>query len=148
MSNNKNPKKNAAETAEAMEKALEMVKSKLGPQWKAILGIVAAAIVLFIALMSMGGSSVSSAVTKEMESIKADLVKLEARVSETEKGSIDSDAVKEDIASIKKAAADFENKLAALVKAEEEKLTRLEKEVETQKVYVDGLKSLLEGAAE
>jgi len=68
-----------------------------------------------------------------------------ARLSELEKGvTVDHDALKEDIAAIRKAGEAFEKKLSAVIKAEEEKLALLEKDVVNQRTHVDALRRLLQ----
>jgi len=138
----KNAKKEYFNKASA-EKAMETAKNKFNANWKVIVGILILAVILLNTLWNSMENKISESVTKEIASFKSELAKLDARVSEAEKGTIDLDAVKDDITSIKKAGEDFGNKLNALVKAEEEKLARLEKDAENQKAYINELKSLL-----
>ena len=114
----------------AAETAIETAKKQLGANWKVILGISLLVIILLNTLWGSMENKISESVTKEIASFKSELAKLEARISENEKGTIDLDAVKEDVVSIKKAGEDFASKLSALIKAEEEKLARLEKDAE------------------
>jgi len=138
----KNAKKDYFNKATA-EKAVETAKNKLIANWKVVLGVFILAIVLLNTLWSSMENRIAESVAKETASFKTELAKLEARVSEAEKGTIDIDAVKEDIVSIKKVGEDFANKLNALIKAEEEKLARLEKDAENQNAYINDLKGLL-----
>ena len=162
----KNAKKDSVEETalEAAKCKLETVKCKLAANWKVIAGILVVVIILLNTFWNMTESKISSTVTQamgsitvaeEMESFKTALktelesnfANLDARLSELEKRSIDVEMVKEDIAAIRKAGEDFEKKLLAIIKAEELKLAGLEKDAETQKTYIDELKTLLEGAA-
>ena len=149
----KNAKKEPDEKA-AVENPVETEKCKCGAHWKVIAGVVVLLIIVMNTFWNMTESKITETLAKEIGSfktelkseLKSDLDNIDARISETEKGTIDLDAVKTDIASIKKAGEDFEKKLAAVIKAEEDKLTRLEKDVENQKAFISELKGLLEGA--
>ena len=141
-------------------------KCKLGAHWKVVLGGIIALILIVLNTFwnmtenkisetiakQIGSLTVAEETAKEIESLKAEiksgLAKLDARVSETEKEkeTIDLDAVKGSVESIRKAKEDFEKKLLAVVKAEELKLAALEKDAANQKAYIDELKGLLEGA--
>ena len=156
----KNAKKGSVEKT-AVEATMETVKCSLAANWKVIVGILVLVIIVLNTFWNMTETKISEtvaqaigsiSVAEEIESFKAelksDLAKLDARVSETEKGTIDLDAVKADIASIKEAGEEFDKKLNAVIKAEEGKLALLEKDVVNQKAYIDELKGLLEGAVE
>ena len=137
----------------------ETGQAKCGANWKKIAGILVVVIILLNTLWNMTESKITETVAKDLKSLpaseeiesfktefKSDLANLDARVTETAKGTIDLDAVKKDIESIKKAGEEFEKKLLAVIKAEELKLIGLEKSIADQKAYIDQLKSLLEGA--
>ena len=135
----KNAKKGSVETTG------DTAKYKHGAHWKIIAGIIVLAIILLNTFWNMMESRIAETMAKD-ESFKSELAAFEARLSEAEKGTtIDLDAVKADVASIKKAGDDFEKKLLAVIKAEEGKLALLEKELANQKTYVEELKNLLEG---
>ena len=142
----KNAKKGTVEKTTAGA-ATEAAKCKFSANWKIILGVLVVVIILLNTFWNMMETKISETVTKEIGSLKSELAKIDARISEAEKGTIDFDAVKKDVESIKKAGEDFEKKLASLIDAEKEKLARLEKDLENQKTYLDELKSL-GGAAE
>ena len=148
----KNAKKDSVGTSADTEKC------KCGHRWKVIAGIIVLAIILLNTFWNMMESKIAetaakmetSTVSEEIESLKtelkSDLAKLDSRISEAEKGTTGLDAIKADIVSIKKAGEDFEKKLLAVIKAEELKLTGLEKDVAAQKAYIEELKTLLAGA--
>ena len=133
----KKTKKNYFDKA-AAEKAMEMAKSKITANWKVILGV----FILIIVVLGFFSCMMQNKISRAMVPLKSEIAKLDARVVETEKSTIDVDVVKTDIAAIKKAGEDFHRRLNALIKAEEEKLTRLEKESESQKAYINELKNL------
>ena len=135
---NKNTKKDSVETAS------DTAKCKFNAHWKIIAGVIVLAIILLNTFWNMMESKISETMAKN-ESFKSELAALGARLSEAEKGTIDLDAVKADVASIKKAGEDFEKKLLAVINAEELKLAGLEKEAANQKAYIEELKNLLEG---
>ena len=146
----KDAKKNSVETR-TMSAAIEAMKSKLAANWPVILGVLVVVILLLNVHWTMMENKISATVAKETGTFKADLAKLNGRITETEQQTqqtIDLDALKKDVESIKKAGENFEKRLAAVIKAEEEKLARLDKDVENQKAYIDELKSLLEETAE
>jgi hypothetical protein len=118
-----------------VQSLVEKAKSKKGK----IIGIV----ILVIILLNTFWNMVESKITTELQSVKANLAEFNNRLSEAEKGTLDVDAVKADVAAIQKAGADFESKLNAVIKAEEEKLEILTKNAESQKVYVESLKNRL-----
>jgi len=147
----KNAKKDPV--AKAAEAAFESVKCKCGAHWKVLVGALIVVIILLHTFWSMMENNISQTVAKEigaftveLQSVKSNLAVLGARVSETEKEAINHEAIKEDIESIRGAAEEFEKKLTSVIKAEEEKLLILEKNVENQKAYIDELKRLLERA--
>jgi len=159
----KSAKKGSVEKTQ-VEAAMESVKCGFAANWKIIAGILVVIIIVLNTFWNMtetkisetvaqaiGSITVAEEVAKEMESLKtefkSDIAKLDARLSEAEKGTIDLDAVKADIVAIKKAGEDFEKKLNAVIKAEEGKLALLEQDAANQKAYIDELKSLLEEAA-
>ena len=120
-----------------MKTVSETAKSKNGK----IVGIV----ILVIILLNTFWSMMESKMTSELQAVKADLAALNTRVTEMEKGTINLDAVKADIESIKGASANFEAKLNAVVKAEESRQEVLAKDLESHKAYIEELKSLLAG---
>jgi len=144
---NKNAKQEPVE-----ETALEKIKCKLIDNWKIILVALVVIIALMNTLCGMVSNRVTQAVTTEIGALRAEfaglgtrLSELDARLSEAEKGvTVDHDALKEDVAAIRKAGEAFEKRLNAAIKAEEEKLALLEKNAANQKAYVDALKNLLE----
>jgi len=158
----KNAKKDSEKTASektAMEAKIEELKCKFVANWRVVLAVFIVLIIFFSAHMAIIESKISAIVTSEIATLKPDLAalksdltalkseldKFDVRLIEVEKGSIDVEAVKEDIVAIKKASEDFVKRLAVIINAEEDKLTRLEKDLENQKVYIDGLKVLREG---
>lgn len=78
----------------------------------------------------------------QINGVKAQVDTLSNRVTQTEKSTLDFDAVKADIQAIHKAGELFELKLNALIKAEEARLAILTQELENQKAYIEELKNL------
>ena len=152
MDNDKNTKGNGAS---AENEGFAAWVAKLG--LCGVKGKIIAVIVLIIAanvMWSMMKNEVEAvkqetqAVKQETQTVKqetaARLVKLE-EVASKRPESIDLAELRAEVASIKEAAGSFEAKLNAVIKAEEAKLENLQKEAENQKVYIEGLKSLLSG---
>jgi len=151
--------KNAADEAQT---TMDTMKRIFTTHWKILIGVLVVAIVLFNTFWSMTENSITETVAREvrafnveLQSLKSDLAGLDARfadmdtrLSEAEKGATDLDAIREDIAAIRNAGEHFEKRLLAVIKAEEIKLAELEQGVESQKAYVNELKSLLEGAVD
>ncbi|MDR2175732.1 MAG: hypothetical protein LBO82_07315 [Synergistaceae bacterium] len=129
---------NTQEKLDATVKSLvETAKSRKGK----IIGI----IVLVLILLNTFWNMVENKITAELQAVKTDLAEINHRLAETEKGTLDVDAVKADLEAIRKAGSDFESKLSAVIKAEEEKLETLTKNAEGQKAYLESLKSHLAG---
>ncbi|MCL2009046.1 MAG: hypothetical protein FWG71_00680 [Synergistaceae bacterium] len=138
--------KDPAETTEATEGG--GCGCKLRANWKIIAGVLVVVIILLNTFWNMMETKISysvTSVTNEVGAVKTELVNFDARLSEAEKGAtLDTEAVKADIAAIKRAGENFEKRLNAVITAEEGKLALLEKDVANQKAYIDELKSLLE----
>lgn len=132
--NEKSPKEKFDTT---MKTVTEKAKTKTGK----IIGVV----VLVIILLNIFWSMMENKVTLEVQAVRADIVALNTRLAEMEKGSVDLDAVRADAETIKKTGESFEAKLNAIVTAEEAKLENLTKELENQKAYIENLKSLSAG---
>jgi hypothetical protein len=129
---------NTQEKLEAtMQSLVEKAKSKKGK----IIGI----IILVIILLNTFWNMMENKITAELQAVRADLAEFNNRLAEAEKGTLDVESVKADVEAIRKAGADFESKLNAVIKAEEEKLEVLTKSAESQKAYVESLKSRLAG---
>jgi hypothetical protein len=122
--------------------------------------IVLVVIILNVIILNVFGTTVEDKIAAEIQTIKSDFAALSAHVTELEEEvgkktePVNIDALKADAETVKKtvesavevigkASEKFEAKLNALVKAEEAKLEILAKDLESQKAYVDGLKSLL-----
>ncbi|MDR1649947.1 MAG: hypothetical protein LBR71_06760 [Synergistaceae bacterium] len=123
----------------AVQSLIEKAKSKKGK----IIGI----IVLVIILLNTFWNMTENKISIELQAVRADLAELNSRLAEVEKGTPDSEALKSDADAIRKAGADFESKLNAVIKAEEEKLEILTQSAESQKAYLEGLKNRLAGEA-
>ncbi|MDR2527977.1 MAG: hypothetical protein LBD04_03025 [Synergistaceae bacterium] len=104
----------------------------------------AVAVVLFIIVLNVMWSMMKSEVDVVRQDAAARLTKLEAEAAKRPE-SIDLAELRTEVASIKEAAGSFEAKLNAVIKAEEDKLERLEKDAANQRAYIEGLKSLLSG---
>jgi hypothetical protein len=118
-----------------MQSLVEKAKSKKGK----IVGI----IILVIILLNTFWNMMENRITTELQAVRAELTELSGRMAEAEKGTLDVEAVKADVETIRKAGAEFESKLNAVIKAEEGKLEVLTKSVEYQKTYLESLKSYL-----
>lgn len=131
---------------EALKTVTETAKSKKG---RLVIGVVILVIVFLNIFWSLMESRINAkvgtqltAIAAELKTVKEGLSALEARVAETEKGSIDLDLVKADVETIKATSSAFEAKLGDLVKVEEAKLQNLSKSVDDQKTYLEQLKQL------
>jgi hypothetical protein len=120
-----------------MQSLVEKAKSTKGK----IVGI----IILVIILLNSFWNMMENRITTELQAVRAELAEISARVTEAEKGTLDVEAVKADVETIRKAGAEFESKLNAVISAEEGKLEILTKSVEYQKAYLESLKSYLAG---
>ena len=107
------------------DSAVETEKCKRGAQWKVVLGVIVVLIILVNTLWNMTDNKIGE--------VKSDLAALDSRVTEAEKESVDIEAVKAGIVSIKaaeenfnkrmdgikKSVEDIDNKLNAVIKAGE-----------------------------
>jgi hypothetical protein len=128
-------------TQEKLETAVRALKETAKSGKGKIIGIV----VLVIILLNTFWNMMENKMTTELQAVKADLAGLNDRLVELEKGTPDVEAVKADVAAIQQAGAEFESKLNAVIKAEEEKLEILTKSAESQKAYLESLKNRLAG---
>ncbi|GHV38227.1 hypothetical protein FACS1894187_16740 [Synergistales bacterium] len=109
---------------------------------KKIIGTVVGLIIIFNIFWNLMEHKISE------ELGGGNIAALDERIAVLEKSNketLDVDAVKADLAAMKEASDKFESKLNAIVKAEEAKLDVLTQNVESQKAYVETLKSLLSG---
>jgi type II secretory pathway component PulM len=134
---------NGANTQEKLDAAVQSLVEKAKSKKGKIIGI----IVLVIILLNTFWNMTENKITAELQAVKADLAELNSRLAEVEKGTPDVEAMKADADAIRKAGANFESKLNAVIKAEEEKLEILTQSAESQKAYLEGLKNRLAGEA-
>ncbi|GHS95515.1 hypothetical protein AGMMS50276_11460 [Synergistales bacterium] len=109
---------------------------------KKIIGVVVGLIIIFNIFWNLMEHKISE------ELGGGNIAALTERIAALEKADsevLDVDAVKADLAAMKDASEKFESKLNAIVKAEEAKLDVLTQNVESQRAYVETLKSLLSG---
>jgi type II secretory pathway component PulM len=126
---------------EKLDTAMQALKEKSKTKHGKIIGIA----VLVIILLNIFWNMTENKITTELQAVKADLTEINNRLTEMEKGTPDANALKADVEAIQKAGADFESKLSAVIKAEEEKLEIFVKSAESQKAYLESLKSRLAG---
>jgi len=152
MDGDKNVKKDPAN--ETGEDTLEMVKEKLIANWKIILGVLVVAIILLNTFLGMVDTRVSRAVAPaatEAGAIRAELAALGIRLTEVENYTVvtvDHDAIRADIASIREAGEAFSSKLLTTIEAEERKLALLVENVANQKAHIEALRNLLGSPAQ
>ncbi|MBR1671741.1 MAG: hypothetical protein IJ702_02320 [Fretibacterium sp.] len=86
--------------------------------------------------------------TPKLAEVNDAIAKVEARITKLEQGGLPDVAdLREDFSKLKGMAAGYEERLAQLMKAEEEQLATLEAQVAAQKARVEALKAQLAPAA-
>ena len=155
--------KNAKEQSDSTVKTvMEKAKTTKG---KVIIGVV----VLVILMLNISWTLANNKISTEIQAVRAEIAELAARFEEVTKAGQkesainDYDAIKAEIQALQenlktredsaqKAAEDFNAKLNAVIKSEEAKLDilvkELEKQTESQKAYLEELKSLAIGNTE
>ena len=136
------------------EKFDETVK-KVQEKAKTTTGKIVIAVIVVIILFNTMWTVMDGKVAGHIEALKKEfqaqddlgekIAPFEQRLAALEGRSIDLDAVKSDVETIKQATESFETKLNAMIKAEEEKLESLTKDMESHKAYLERLKGLLAG---
>ena len=105
---------------------------------KIIIGVIAV-----IVLLNIMWTVMQNKFTPKLDEVKASMAALEQRVEKIEKGGLPDVAnLKEDFESLKTVSAQFSERLAQSLKAEEEQLAYLESQVEAQKARIESLKKL------
>ena len=88
--------------------------------------------------------NIISTLTKDnagSSTLKEDLLKLEQRIAELEKGSApDVEALRAEFDAVRKVGEGYEARLQALLKAEEEGLAAMKKELEAREAWLESLK--------
>ena len=88
--------------------------------------------------------NIISTLTKDnagSSTLKEDLLKLEQRIAELEKGSApDVEALRAEFDAVRKVGEGYEARLQALLKAEEEGLAAMKKELEARESWLESLK--------
>lgn len=105
--------------------------------------LLVAAIVLILILNIMW-TTLQNKFTPKIEAFRADLTKLEGRITKLEEGGLPDVAdLKAEFSSLKSMAADYEARRAEVLKAEEERLASLQAQAEAQRARVESLKKLV-----
>lgn len=93
--------------------------------------------------------NIISTLTKDnagSSTLKEDLLKLEQRIAELEKGSApDVEALRAEFDAVRKVGKGYEARLQALLKAEEEGLAAMKKELEAREAWLESLKKAVSG---
>ncbi|MDR1873798.1 MAG: hypothetical protein LBQ90_02130 [Synergistaceae bacterium] len=126
---------------EKFDEAVKVVTEKARtPTGKFTIGVVILLVILFNIVWTLMGNRIAA----EGQALRADMAVFDSRLLEVEKGTtIDLDALKADVESIRKATNSFEAKLNSIVRAEEARLETLVRDVENQKAYIEALKKIL-----
>ena len=110
------------------------------PKDKKTLLIAAVVLVLILNIM---WTVLQNKFTPKIEAFKADLAKLEERLTKLEQGGLPDVAdLRAQFSALKSMAADYEARRVQVLKAEEEQLTSLQAQVEAQKARVESMKKL------
>lgn len=93
--------------------------------------------------------NIISTLTKDnagSSTLKEDLLKLEQRIAELEKGSApDVEALRAEFDAVRKVGEGYEARLQASLKAEEEGLAAMKKELEAREAWLESLKKAVSG---
>ena len=111
---------------------------KLPTDKKKIVIIVCIVVVLLLNIM---WTVLQNKFTPRVDEVRADLAKLEQRITKLEQGGLPDVAdLREEFSSLKNISKGYEERLGQLIKAEEEQLATLEAQVAAQKARVESLK--------
>lgn len=103
-----------------------------------IISVIAVILVLNILWSLMQGK-----VTTEMQGVRAELAKMEERIAKMEQGGVpDLASLRTEFDELKKIGGNYEARLAALLEAEEGRLSQMKKDAEAQETWVNALKKV------
>lgn len=103
-----------------------------------IISVIAVILVLNILWSLMQGK-----VTTEMQGVRAELAKMEERIAKMEQGGVpDLASLRTEFDELKKIGGNYEARLAALLEAEEGRLSQMKKDAEAQEAWVNALKKV------
>ncbi|MBQ9564301.1 MAG: hypothetical protein IJU98_01825 [Synergistaceae bacterium] len=103
--------------------------------------IVVIGCIVVILLLNIMWTVLQNKFAPRVDEVRADLTKLEQRITKLEQGGLPDVAdLREEFSSLKNISKGYEERLAQLVAAEEEQLATLQAQVERQKARVESLK--------
>ncbi|MBQ7263432.1 MAG: hypothetical protein IJR14_06895 [Synergistaceae bacterium] len=106
--------------------------------------IIIIAVIVVILILNTMWTVLQNKFTPRVEEMRADIAKLEQRITKLEQGGLPDVAdLREEFSSLKSMAADYEARRAQVLKAEEEQLASLQAQVEAQRARVESLRELV-----
>lgn len=103
--------------------------------------IVVVSVIAVILVLNILWSLMQGKVSSESENLRAELAKLEQRLVKVEEGTApDVDSLRAEFDAVRKVGEAYEARLAAFLKAEEERLASMKKDCETQEAWLESLK--------
>ena len=97
--------------------------------------------IVVVVLLNVMWTMLQNKFASKVDEVRADLAKLEQRVTKLEQGGLpDVAALQEQFDAMKAVAKDYNDRRAEFVKAEEQQLAALEAQVAKQKARVENLK--------
>ena len=104
-------------------------------------------IIVFILLLNIVWTILQNKFTPKLDEVKAQMLKLEQRISKIESSGIpDIAGLKDDFNTLRAVSDSFNENLKNSIQTEEERLNSLQSQVENQKTRVEALKKLLPSA--
>lgn len=105
--------------------------------------IVIVSVIAVILVLNILWSLMQGKVSSESENFRAELAKLEQRLVKLEEGTTpDVDSLRAEFETVRKVGEGYEARLAALLKAEEERLSSMKKDFEAQEAWLESLKKV------
>ena len=105
--------------------------------------IVIVSVIAVILVLNILWSLMQGRVSSESETFRAELAKLEQRLVKLEEGTTpDVDSLRAEFETVRKVGEGYEARLAALLKAEEERLSSMKKDFEAQEAWLESLKKV------
>ena len=102
--------------------------------------IVIVSVIAVILVLNILWSLMQGKVSSESENFRAELAKLEQRLVKLEEGTTpDVDSLRAEFETVRKVGEGYEARLAALLKAEEERLSSMKKDFEAQEAWLESL---------
>lgn len=129
------------------QKAQKNENQKKQADWSKLVNskpkIIIISVIAVILVLNILWSLMQGKVTTEMQGVRAELAKMEERIAKMEQGGVpDLASLRTEFDELKKIGGNYEARLAALLEAEEGRLSQMKKDAEAQETWVNALKKV------